>query len=211
MAIQSIGHTPYYGKTASRGREEESGFPVNSLAGLTGAKPEEESFYERLREEAGEDALREWKAMQEKTDHNLAIVKRMETEQGSKAPYSKLAKNGIIEYNGVVFSCDDENRAITLGDVSDPDQVLTIPLEEGGCLKVNRGNLDDLARAIDMFSPRDIGRIMRAIATDAKVQKVKKEIEDTKSSAAEGSSESDWGEGSKTEAADKRRKEDGEI
>lgn len=111
----------------------------------------------------------------------------------------------------MVFSCDDENRAITLGDVSDPDQVLTIPLEEGGCLKVNRGNLDDLARAIDMFSPRDIGRIMRAIATDAKVQKVKKEIEDTKSSAAEGSSESDWGEGSKTEAADKRRKEDGEI
>lgn len=185
MAIQGIGNTPYYGRTTGRGREEENVFLKDVLAGLTEEEPEEQSGNAGIPEEAGDGALREWNAMLEKTDYNLAIVKRMEADRGSRAPYSNLAENGVIVYNGVVFSCDDKNRAITLGDMSNPDDVLTIPLEEGGCLKVNRGNLDDLAKAIDMFSPKDIGRIMRAIATDAKVQKVKKEIEDTKSSVAE--------------------------
>ena len=95
------------------------------------------------------------------------------------APYSALADaNGVLEYNGVVFQCDFDNNRLCLGDVSNPNNCLTIPLERGGCLVVNRDNIDMLAKAIDMFSPEDVNRILRAIAEDAKVQKVEQEIED---------------------------------
>lgn len=95
------------------------------------------------------------------------------------APYSMLAdKNGIIDYNGVSFVCDYENNRLCLGDVSNPKNCLNIPLSNGGSLIVNRDNLADLAKAIGMFSPEDINRIMRAIARDNKVQEMQKEIDD---------------------------------
>ena len=123
----------------------------------------------------------------EKAEENGGVVGRANVqEQEKKAPYSFLAvDDGVqkyIEHNGIVFLCDDQNQALTLGDMSNPNDVLTIPLEKGGCLKVNRDNLGDLAQAIDMFSPADVGRIMRAIATDTKVQQMKQEIEDEKNS-----------------------------
>lgn len=102
-----------------------------------------------------------------------------EMRQVSKVPYGYLAKDGVIEYNGVCFVCDEKTNSICLGDISDEEQVLTIPLSEGGCLKVNRANLGQLSDAIGMFSPEDVNRIMRAIAQDGQVQKMKKEIEDT--------------------------------
>lgn len=104
-----------------------------------------------------------------------------------KAPYSYLAdENGCINYNGVIFICDDKKKQICLGDVSNPKDVLTIPLSKGGCLKVNRDNLGDLAKAIDMFSPEDIERIMRAIAQDTKAQQMQLEIDETESSPGFG-------------------------
>ncbi len=39
-------------------------------------------------------------------------------------------------------------------------------------------NIDDLVKAISMFSPEDINRIMRAIAQDAKLKQIKMQIED---------------------------------
>lgn len=45
-----------------------------------------------------------------------AIAKKA-TEK--KAPYSELAEDGVIVYNGVTFFCDDENERICLGDTSD--------------------------------------------------------------------------------------------
>ena len=116
-----------------------------------------------------------------------------------KAPYDYLAKDGIIEYKGAVFVCDETNNCLCLGDVSDKENVLTIPLSGGGCLKVNRDNLGELADAIDMFSPEDINLIMRAIAQDNKARSMKKEMEDTVSEVgeelADGSdSDSDSGE-----------------
>lgn len=93
-------------------------------------------------------------------------------------PYSHLAKDGIIEYNGVTFVCDEKHKAICLGDVSNMSNCLRIPLSEGGCLIVNRENLGDLSKAISMFSPEDVNLIMRAIAQDAKVQQMKNELED---------------------------------
>ena len=105
-----------------------------------------------------------------------------ELRQPSKVPYGYLAKNGVIEYNGVCFVCDEMTNSICLGDMTDKDQVLNIPLSGGGQLKVNRANLGQLSQAIGMFCPEDVNLIMRAIAQDGKIQSVKKEIEDTEAS-----------------------------
>lgn len=95
------------------------------------------------------------------------------------APYSILADgNGEIIYNGVIFRCDYENNRLCLGDVSNPDNCLNIPLEKGGSLVVNRNNIDGLVKAIGMFSPADVRRIMQALAQDAKVRQTELQIED---------------------------------
>lgn len=106
--------------------------------------------------------------------------------QPSKVPYGSLAKDGVIEYNGVCFLCDERSNSICLGDTTtDPSKVLTIGLSGGGSLKVNRDNLDDLARAIGMFTPEDVNRILRAIAQDAKLQSMKNELEDMEAEVGE--------------------------
>lgn len=64
-------------------------------------------------------------------------------------------------------------------EMQDESKVLSIPLTEGGCLKVNRDNISDLAKSISMFSPEDICRIMEAIATDAKYQQMQQEMDET--------------------------------
>lgn len=125
--------------------------------------------------------------MIEKAGENGTVGRAEVYEEEKKAPYSFLAVTDpggqkYIEHKGVIFLCDDQHQALTLGDMSNPDQVLTIPLEKGGCLKVNRANLGDLADAIDMFSPQDVGRIMRAITTDTRTQQLKHEIEEEKNS-----------------------------
>ena len=103
------------------------------------------------------------------------------------APYWKLAdESGVIAYKGTVFVCDDEHAALCLGDMSDESNVLSIPLAGGGTLKVNRNNKADLARAIGMFKPEDVRRIMVALAQDNKVQEMENEIEDEKNSIGTG-------------------------
>lgn len=98
-----------------------------------------------------------------------------------KVPYGYLAKDGVIHYNGVCFVCDEKTNSICLGDMTDQSKVLTIALSGGGHLKVNRDNLGDLSRAVGMFSPEDLNRIMRAIALDTKLQAMKQEIDDMES------------------------------
>ncbi len=100
-------------------------------------------------------------------------------------PYGYLAKDGEISYNGVTFLCDQKTNSICLGDVSDRKNTLVIPLSEGGQLKVNRNNLDELQRAIGMFSPEDVNRILRAIAKDNKAREMEQELEDEKDSVTE--------------------------
>lgn len=100
-------------------------------------------------------------------------------DKGNRAPYSLMAdENGIVKYKGVEFRCDYENNRLCLGDVSNPKNCITVGLEKGGCLVFNRDNIDDLVKAIDMFSPEDINRIMRAIAQDAKLRQMQVQIED---------------------------------
>ena len=102
--------------------------------------------------------------------------------QVSKVPYGYLAKDGVINYNGITFVCDERTNSICLGDVEDKSQVITVALSGGGYLKVNRANIGDLAKAAGMFSPEDLNRIMRAIAKDTKVQSMKQEIDDMENS-----------------------------
>lgn len=105
-----------------------------------------------------------------------ALLEKKGADNG--VPYNYLAKDGIIEYNGVVFVCDEKRKAICLGDISNPKNCLNIPLSGGGSLIVNRDNLGDLAKAIGMFTPEDVNLIMRAIAKDAKIQQMKHQIDD---------------------------------
>lgn len=105
--------------------------------------------------------------------------------QASKVPYGYLAKDGVITYNGVTFICDERTNSICLGDMTDKKKVLNIPLSGGGHLKVNRDNLGDLAKAIGMFSPEDVNRIMRAIHQDTKIQSMQQEMEDMENSVGE--------------------------
>ena len=101
-----------------------------------------------------------------------------------EAPYAVMADStGKISFQGVEFQCDFENNRLCLGDVSNPQDCLTIPLEGGGCLVVNRDSIDALAGCIGMFSPGDINRILRAISQDAKLHKMKYEIEEETSGA----------------------------
>lgn len=96
-----------------------------------------------------------------------------------KAPYSYLKdETGNIVYNGVAFVCDDKRQQLCLGDMFNPNNVLNIPLSKGGILRVNRDNKGDLVKAIDMFSPEDQARILRAIAQDKRVQEVEEEMEE---------------------------------
>lgn len=102
-----------------------------------------------------------------------------------KVPYGHLAKDGVIIYNGVLFTCDEKTNSICLGDVTDPKKVINVTLSGGGHLKVNRDNLEQLSKAIGMFSPEDVNLIMRAIHQDTKVQSMQKEIEDLEASVGE--------------------------
>ena len=99
-------------------------------------------------------------------------------EGKDKVPYGEMAENGVIEYEGVVFVCDYDHNRLTLGDTSNEKNCINIPLSGGGSLLVNRDNIDDLSRAIGMFSPEDVKRILEALAKDNKIQQMKKELDD---------------------------------
>ncbi|MDE6607584.1 MAG: hypothetical protein K2K54_07515 [Lachnospiraceae bacterium] len=105
--------------------------------------------------------------------------------EDAKAPYYHLSDNGVINYNGVMFVCDTEHNQLHLGDTSDKKNCLTISLSGGGSLVVNRDNIDQLAKAISMFSPEDINLIMRALNIDAKARQVLEEIEDEECAVGE--------------------------
>ena len=71
---------------------------------------------------------------------------------------------------------------------------------------VNRDSIGALGRAIGMFSPEDINRILRALKMDAKIQEMKKEIEEMEDGIGK-SSEQQYADSS--EDAEKAAKESG--
>ena len=154
----------------------------------------------------------EWERLLKKVDTNLEAVKEQQEEEKEEklkllyeegstkcnyffekmngtyretVPYGYLAKDGVIQYKGVLFVCDERRNALCLGDMSNTKNVMRINLSGGGCLLVNRDNLGDLAHAISMFSPEDINLIMRAIADDNKAQEALQTIDEETNSIGE--------------------------
>lgn len=104
-------------------------------------------------------------------------------------PYSALAQDGVIQYNGVTFICDSDTNSICLGDMSNPKKVLNIPLSSGGHLKVNVDNLDAIPQASGMFSAEDMGAILRAISEYEHCTSKLEEIEEEENEAVEKATE----------------------
>lgn len=106
------------------------------------------------------------------------------------APYGHLAdENGMICWNGIVLQCDEEKNALCLGDMSQPQNVLSIPLSGGGVFRVNRDNFGDVSKIIGMFSPEDARRIMEAISTDLRAQEKQMEVEELEDGLFAGSTQ----------------------
>jgi len=156
----------------------------------------------RKEQEERKEALEEEALEKKESDQKMFVsilesdsVKRnyfMEKINGTyqpSCPYESLAKNGVIHYKGVEFVCDTERNAICLGDMTNKKDVLTIPLEGGGSLMVNRNSIGMLGKAITMFSPEDMNRIMRAIADDNKVQEMQEEIDEDTNSIGDDANE----------------------
>ncbi|MBQ8038308.1 MAG: hypothetical protein IJ274_00285 [Lachnospiraceae bacterium] len=148
---------------------------------LDEVKEEQRIRFAKMDEEQQEKELLQKRLMEKEmqVESNIKEVLVARTGGTLDVPYGYLAKDGVIEYNGVIFVCDEVHNAICLGDMTDESEVLSIPLTEGGCLKVNRDNISDLAKSISMFSTEDIRRIMEAIATDAKCQQMQQEMDET--------------------------------
>ncbi|MCR5486608.1 MAG: hypothetical protein K6F35_03655 [Lachnospiraceae bacterium] len=115
----------------------------------------------------------------------------MSTEKSKTCPYDHLAKDGVIEYNGVAFLCDYKTNSICLGDMTNEKEVLNISLPSGGNLKVNVNNFGDLARAAGMFSPADLNAIMRAIAQYNHCTSKLNELEEEETETIENAKEPD--------------------
>lgn len=94
------------------------------------------------------------------------------------APYDYLAKDGEIDYNGVIFRLDTKKNQLKLGDTSDKSQCLNIQLSGGGYLVVNKDNLGQLADAISMFNAKDQFLILNALMMERKIKETKGEIEE---------------------------------
>ncbi len=93
---------------------------------------------------------------------NSSVIDFLKGKEG-KCPYSALAKDGIIEYNGVIFQCDYEKNALYLGDMSEGADIITVNLPSGGTLKINADNVEQISRCAGMFTPEDLNAILRAI------------------------------------------------
>ncbi len=123
---------------------------------------------EMLLEKTGKDGMLKVEAWQ-----------TMEEDHGQWFPYDCLSQDGVtITHNGITFQCNSEEHTISLGDVSNKKNTIVIPLSGGGTLLVNKNRIGSLGKAIDMFSPEDIGIILRTVAEFQKFSSIEDEIEE---------------------------------
>lgn len=177
--IRTGNTTPYFSKGVSAPKTDENAKTAVS--------------YQDIGQLFGEDELKTTSSLDSKqskippakTQVAGSRLQRHLQGEDKTAPYYHLSQNGIIEYNGVTYVCDTEHNQLHLGDTTDKENTLTIPLSGGGSLLVNRDNIDDLAKSISMFSPEDVNLIMRALAQDAKVRQMQEEMEDEECAVGE--------------------------
>lgn len=188
MAVTGIG----YGRTFvyETQKRVNAGEVQSALGGV--AEAAESRFAESIGESAREDDT-------VKTPVTRGVQLARHIEGKDKVPYGEMAEDGIIEYNGVVFVCDYEHNRLTLGDTTNKENCINIQLSGGGSLLVNRDNIDALSKAIGMFSPEDVRRILEALARDNKIRQMKKELDDMEN----GDDVDDSEEASDTTDADK--------
>ena len=99
------------------------------------------------------------------------VMERLNSGDNQKSykpcEYFKLDDgSGMIKYGRTTFMCDYKRNRLTLGDVSNEDNCLNIPLSKGGSLTVNRNNISDLIQSLPMFSEEDQAIILKAIQDD---------------------------------------------
>ena len=123
-----------------------------------------------------EEALRELFEEREWLEEVRTKPHNVERKEKENVYFSLADESGKIVYNGVTFFCDKKTNTLTLGDCRLPENCLRIPLEEGGSLLVNRNNLEDLLKAITMFSPEDQRRILEAIQKERMVESTMNEL-----------------------------------
>ena len=124
-----------------------------------------------------EEALRELFEEREWLEEVRAKPHNVERKEKENVYFSLADESGKIVYNEVTFFCDKKTNTLTLGDCRLPENCLRIPLEEGGSLLVNHNNLEDLLKAITMFSPEDQRRILEAIQKERMVESTMNELE----------------------------------
>ena len=167
MAVTGIG----YGRTfVYETQKRVNAGDVQSALG-SATETAESRFAESIEEAAKEDDT-----VKTPVTRGVQLVRHIEGKD--KVPYGEMAEDGIIEYNGVVFVCDYEHNCLTLGDTTNKEDCINIPLSGGGSLMVNRNNIDALSKAIGMFSPEDVNLILRALARDKKIREMEKELDD---------------------------------
>ena len=160
-------------------------------------------FYSLYGEDSIKSARRENGAELDKA--RAEFKESMGKESDMKCPYSYLAKGGIVEYNGVIFTCDYKENALCLGDMTDPKKVLRIGLPSGGSLKVNVDSIGSLQKAASMFSPEDLNAILRAIHEYNHCSKKLNEIDDEENKSPEDIAE-ESAEEAQTEVSEKEPK-----
>ncbi len=84
----------------------------------------------------------------------------------------------IVEINGIAFDYDSSRNAITLGDVSEGADCISVRLKNGGTLIFNIDDLESIRYAIGGFSPEDQGRILKAIAEHNHNKSMEKDFEE---------------------------------
>lgn len=90
-------------------------------------------------------------------------------------------KTGMAVYNGVAINFDFEHGIMSVGDMSQGNDIIHVgKLSNGYAFSFNRDNIDDISKILDLFSPEDINKIMEAITKDNIAKSMEQEIEDEK-------------------------------
>ena len=80
-----------------------------------------------VKEEQSERREKQMQELYEKGSvKKYAFMEKLNGTYAGHVPYSYLARNGIIEYNGVIFCCDEKRNAICLGDMSNKKNVINV-------------------------------------------------------------------------------------
>ena len=150
-----------------------------------------------------EISVKDWKRLMEYIDDTMEQVREEQRLEAKESKAQTLEHRSDItnsitaeqiarlfeDLTSIILQCDFDNNRLILGDCSNLDNCIRVPLSGGGEFVFNRDQLSNISKIISMFSPEDQNRIMRAISLDKQCRKQLKEIEDTVTESVENVSE----------------------